>query len=260
LPEAQSTQDGAFLVFCSYGQLLPEDTDSAKDVYRYDAQTGTLQRISVGVNDYHANGNSDAFDANIALSLSFSGSVDAVNLQHELTTRAVSENGSVIVFDTSEPLSPAATNGKVDIYEWDEGNVSLISSGTAEEDDGEATITPSGRDIMFLTAQGLVRADTDGLPDIYDARVDGGFLESPAQPQPCSGDACQGPLTNPAPLLIPGSVSQAPGGNFTAPAAKAVVKTKKVKSKKAKAKKKKKKGRASRKTHIDSGTTAGSGR
>ena len=41
-----------------------------------------------------------------------------------------------------------------------------------------------------------------------------GFPQAPAAAQPCSGDACQGPLTNPAPLLIPGSVSQVPGENL----------------------------------------------
>ena len=264
LPEAQSTQDGAFLVFCSYGQLVAGDTDSAKDVYRYDAQTGVLERVSIGVKGHDANGNNDAFDANIALGESFGSGQETVYLQHELTTRAISEDGSRIVFDTAEPLSPAATNGRVDIYEWDEGNVSLISSGTSEEDDIEAMITPSGRDVMFLTSQGLVRADTDGLPDIYDARIGGGFPEPPAPLQPCSGDACQGPLTNPAPLLVPGSVSQAPGGNFSEPTAKTVVKPKKkAKAKKVKAKKKKKKkgmGKASARARRASRVIVGGGR
>ena len=68
-----------------------------------------------------------------------------------------------------------------------------------------------------MTSQGLVPQDTDGVDDVYDARLGGGFPPPPAPAEACAGDACQGPLTNPAPLLVPGSVSQAPGGNFAAP-------------------------------------------
>src|SRR5580658_4266463 len=37
-----------------------DDTDSAKDVYRYDAGTQRLERVSVGENGYEANGNGEA--------------------------------------------------------------------------------------------------------------------------------------------------------------------------------------------------------
>jgi len=39
----------------------------------------------------------------------------------------------------------------------------------------------------------------------------------PAERRQCEGDACQGALTNPAPLLVSGSVSQTPGENFSLP-------------------------------------------
>jgi hypothetical protein len=233
--QSQSTPDGAFLVFSSYGQLLSDDTDTAKDIYRYDTQTGALERVSLGVSDYHANGNSSAFDADIAPGAIGIG-VGLVYLQHEMATHAMSADGSQVVFHTTEPLSPDATNGRSNIYEWDEGSVSLISSGSAEEDDIGATITPSGNDIMFRTSQGLVQQDRDGLQDFYDARTDGGFPPPPAERQPCSGDACQGPLTDPVPLLLPGSVSQAPGGNLVARPRKHVVKPKKKKVRKSKKK------------------------
>jgi hypothetical protein len=55
--------------------------------------------------------------------------------------------------------------------------------------------------------------------DLYDARIGAGFPAVPAAPEECSADACQGPLTNPAPLLVPGSVSQSPGENLTSPPA-----------------------------------------
>jgi hypothetical protein len=232
LPEDQVTADGNFLVFSSYARLVPGDTDNAADIYRYSALSGALDRVSIGESAYKANGNGNS-NAGIPFGLTTA----VVEEAHELANRAIAGDGSRIVFDTAEALSPDATNHKVNIYEWNEGSVALISSGTSEEDDGEASITPSGRDVVFTTSQGLVSQDADGLPDVYDARTGEGFPPQTVEPQQCSGDACQGPLTNPAPLLIPGSVSQAPGGNVS------TVRGATVKSKRPKKSKKKKKSR-----------------
>jgi hypothetical protein len=245
---AQSTPDGSVLVFDSYGRLVPDDTDDTKDVYRYDAITKTLERVSIGEDGYDANGNGDGFDASIQF-----GTMGVANgwvfLQHEMATRAISADGSRVVFDTVAPLSPNAKNRRTNIYEWHDGAVSLISSGIAETNDAKATITSSGRDVIFTTSQGLVPQDSDGLPDIYDARIGGGEPVLPAARQPCSGDACQGPLMNPAPLLVPGSAVQSPGGNFPLKSSKPVVKKKKKKQKKRKTNAKKNKTAQKRNAH-----------
>jgi hypothetical protein len=138
--EAQTAgADGQFLVFTTYAQLTSSDTDTAKDVYRYDATTGALGRVSGGEDGYDANGNNDSFDATISEGQRGGGGVHSVRLQYEMSTRAISEDGSRIVFKTSEPLSPAATNGLDNVYEWHEapagdgeGSVSLISGGSGE--------------------------------------------------------------------------------------------------------------------------------
>ena len=125
-------RDGRFLVFTSFGRLIatgPQaDTDDASDVYRYDAQSGALDRVSLGEGGFDANGNRD----NEA-----GASSDATTNARGL--RAVSEDGSRIVFTTAEPLSPAASNDAVNAYEWHrepawgEGRVSLVSTGSDEE-------------------------------------------------------------------------------------------------------------------------------
>lgn len=238
--------DGRFLVFSSYAQLLAGDTGTAADVYRYDAESGVLDRVSLGEAGYDDNGNNSAFDAHIE----HGNSGGKVSWQYEMDNRAISEDGSRIVFTTTEPLSPRATNGVEDVYEWhmdtgnSEGSVSLISSGSAEEPDKQVVISPSGRDIFFVTAAGVVPQDIDDAPDIYDARLGGGFAPVPAEAQPCSGDACQGPLTNPAPLLVPGSVSQEPSGNFAVPVVAKPKAKPKPKAKRKKKKSLKKRGKA----------------
>jgi len=226
--------DGGFLVFRSYGQLVAGDTDTTSDIYRYDAETGVLERVSVGEDGYGSNGNNNAFDAEIGSERQWLGLVQE---QYAMHSRAVSEEGSRIVFTTAEPLSPGATNGLENAYEWhqepgaSEGEVSLISSGSGSQSVNDVVISADGKNVFFLTSQGLVAQDTDGAPDVYDARLGAGFPAQAAPPQECSGDACQGPLTNPAPLLVPGSVSQAPGENLspTVPPVKVKPRAKSVK-------------------------------
>jgi hypothetical protein len=235
--EAQTAgADGGFLVFTTYAQLVSGDTDSARDVYRYDAVTGELNRVSIGEVGYDANGNDSAFNAEIVPG-NYGGSVVG---QYEMNNRAISEDGSRIVFGTAEPLSPQATNHLVNVYEWHEGSdgqgsVTLISGGSALQSVEDVVISPDGNNVFFQTVQGLVPQDTDGEADIYDARLgESGFPPPLTEARPCEGEACYGALTNPAPLLVPGSVPQVPGGNFPSLVSKLPVKIKH----KAKAKKK----------------------
>ena len=225
--EAQTTPDGRFLVFSSYGQLVASDTDTARDVYRYDAERGVLDRVSVGEEGADANGNDDRFDATIS----------PYSYLH-----AISEDGTRIVFTAAGPLSEQASNGLANVYEWHEqpggeGVVWLVSTGNSSEPVEQVAISPSGRDIFFLTSQGLVPQDTDGQNDIYDARLGGGFPVRPSAEEHCEGEACYGPLTNPAPLLVPGSAVQVPGQNASVPAPVPTVTPKKASVKCAKGKK-----------------------
>jgi Tol biopolymer transport system component len=52
------TPDGRFLVFTSHRALTADDTrgDGPAQVYEYDAQTGTLTRVSIGQDGYNENG------------------------------------------------------------------------------------------------------------------------------------------------------------------------------------------------------------
>jgi Tol biopolymer transport system component len=169
----QTTTDGRYLVFSTTDRLLASDTDEAPDVYRYDAQTGVLLRLSTDTNG--SGGNKPGAEASLASSPTFNRPL-----------YSTTDDASAVVFETSEALSPADTDGVTDVYEWHDGQVSLISSGGGTE----PWITDSGQDIFFLTTQPLTPGDSGIEKDIYDARVDGGFpVTTPLQ---CSGEACQG--------------------------------------------------------------------
>lgn len=230
--EAQTNGNGTSLLLTSYGQLRPGDTDTAKDVYKYDATSGALERVSIGEDGYDANGNGDGYDATTPM-VNFGEA--RISAQADMGTRAISEDGTRVTFSTAEPLSPDAVNGLPNVYEWQrapgstEGTVSLVSTGASIVPVEDVVLSPSGRDLFFSTSQNLLPQDTDGAPDVYDARLGGGFPPAPAPRLPCSSDACQGPLTNPAPLLVPGSVSEAPGDQVSPPVAKKLVKSKRKK-------------------------------
>jgi hypothetical protein len=241
--QAQATPDGRFLVFDSFGQLItaePEaDTDTASDVYEYDFETGALRRISLGVAGYDNNGNSNSFGAEIRPGRF---TFPTAKSQYGIETRAVTDNGSTVVFSTAGPLSPLAVNGLANVYEWHEGAVSLVSDGHSPTADIYPAITPSGGDIFFKTSDGVLPQDGDGVEDVYDARVNGGFAFAPIPPGPCAGEACRGPLSASPGLSLPGSATTASGDNLSPSTSHVVVKKAKAKAKR------KKKGRKTRRS------------
>ncbi len=258
--EAQTTLDGRFLVFGTFARLIssgPEaDVDSSEDIYRYDELTGSLRRVSVAEAGEEGNGNG-SFDANIAVASFGHGEPQE---QYELNDRAITDDGSRVVFTTSEPLSSRDATGQRDVYVWNEGRVGMISCGCSTENDEEPVITPSGNDIMFLTSAGLVSSDTDGLADLYDARVGGGFPVSEAPSEPCLADSCYGPLSTPAPVLVPGSVTQPAGGNLVVATVVAKATTvKKAKVTRKKPRKRKKRARGARAARKGQHTTSRGG-
>ncbi len=185
------SQNGRFMVFTSGAHLTPDDLSGLEQGFEYDSQTGTFVRFSIGEDGFNSDGNT--------------GTVQ---------NAMVADDGSVY-FETRNPLVPHAVNGGYNVYEYREGNVSLISSGldTRSEEPGLlGYISPSGSDVFFTTYEQLVPRDTDSQVDVYDARAGGGFSEPPLPPQ-CQADACQGSLAGAPVLLSPGSEFQAGGEN-----------------------------------------------
>jgi hypothetical protein len=213
-PEAQTTPDGRFLVFATPARLTADDADTAADVYRYDAETGALVRVSAGEEGHDDNGNNNAFPATIAATPDEAGVAASTALATwRLGARAISDDGGTIVFSTREPLSSRAVNKKLDVYVWHEGRVWLISTGLSQTDDENPVVSQTGRDVFFETTQSILPQDSDGLLDIYDARIGGGFPVPPVSAGGCSGDTCQGPPSVPSLLGAPASATFSGLGN-----------------------------------------------
>jgi hypothetical protein len=168
--------------------------------------------------------------------------------------RVLSADSSRVFFDTVDALASQDTNEAKDVYQWEErgsgtcvkqdGCVSLISSGRAENGASFLDASLDGSDAFFLTDGSLVPSDP-GAYDVYDARVGGGYPLPPSA-VPCFGDTCQALPPEPEDPT-PGTQRSKTTGNLPTPAAKKPLKCKKGQVKRfgkcVKEKPRKKKGR-----------------
>ncbi len=106
---------------------------------------------------------------------------------------ALSQDGHYVFFSTAEALLPEDTNGVSDAYLYDSttGRARLLSSGTSSSPSYFLESSLDGTNAFFSTRQRLSAWDFDTSYDVYDARIDGGFPEPPAQLAPCAGDSCR---------------------------------------------------------------------
>jgi hypothetical protein len=170
------------MVLTTASPIVSTDTDNSRDVFRYDADTGELIRVSV--NTSGIGGNDDNRDASIA-----QAAPAHPPAAHHINT-AITKNGEMIAFSSPEQLSRQDGNELSDVYLWSSGKVRMITSGGLNGGGREARLTGSGRDLYFQTPEPLTQADPDLAVDVNDARIDGGF---PFKPVPtCSGEGCLG--------------------------------------------------------------------
>jgi hypothetical protein len=135
--------------------------------------------------------------------------------------RNVSDSGEVF-FESKDALVPAATNGRLNVYVYEDGQSRLLSSGTSETDSYFLEASPDGGNVFFATSQALLPGqDTDSAFDIYDARAGGGFPEPIPPPAPCEeGASCRGALGLAPTFQAPGSAIFIGPGNMQASTAK----------------------------------------
>lgn len=139
----------------------------------------------------------------------------------------ISANGARVFFDSPNALVAQDVNGQRDVYEWEDGKRYLISTGASSEPSYIVGSSLTGGDVFFATSEGLLKSDTDGAYDVYDARIPRpGDTPAPAA-VPCEGAVCQGPPSAPQLLGSPASASFDGAGNLTPPPAKPTAGTKK---------------------------------
>ncbi|HET7590465.1 MAG TPA: fibronectin type III domain-containing protein [Solirubrobacterales bacterium] len=119
--------------------------------------------------------------------------------------RRLTDDGSEVFFWSPDALALGAEEGGLNLYEWHDGQVSLLTLGVS--DTGQelregvrrqaafAGAGADGEDIYLASPRSLEPQDFDQRLDLYDAREGGGF--APAAPPPSACDplgegSCQG--------------------------------------------------------------------
>jgi len=198
---ARVSPDGEYLAFMSQQPLTGYDNQDAnnpgvrdQEVYLYQAGTGQLTCVSCNQNG-PSSGVLDTPFSGEGLGLvvdrrgDWLGQYLAGNIPgwtplgldtatHQ--PRYLSNSGRLF-FDSPDELLPQASNGKEDVYQFEpdgvgscaeaQGCVSLISSGSAQQESAFVEASETGDSAFFVTAQPLVAADRDTNYDLYDARV-----------------------------------------------------------------------------------------
>lgn len=217
------SSDGEYMVFDSVRPLDPgydNEPFSAlgcgarcREIYLYDAAAGKLSCVSCT-----PSGELPTGPAEVPYPVTELSTPEAPKyLQRDVT------NDGVVFFDTRSPLVPQAVDGEVNVYEYEEGTVHLISSGAAVGPSEFMDASSDGANVFFSTGQSLVRSDTDNTASVYDARIDGGFPSSSGEAQQASAcenvEACRPAVGEPPAQLVAASASLSASENLLAPPA-----------------------------------------
>jgi hypothetical protein len=202
------TDSGDAVVFETTAQLTADDVDSAADVYLYDATQDELARISappVGAAPYHCLRDGTLCNGDLGIRgqgpaggepLNGGSAIGTDGLSHYNLAQDGEGNLVSVFFETRQSLVPEDVNGDhMDVYEWRDGEISLISPGSSANSAFFSGSSRSGRDVFFWTEQRIDAREIDPADgDVYVARVGGGFPAPTVPPAVCGVlvDGCQG--------------------------------------------------------------------
>lgn len=225
-----------------FGEPLPPNCE---EVFMFDASKPVSDANPVCIS-CNPNGDRPSGPSGI------SGGTEFLTNEALYDSRALSEDGSRVFFDSADGLVPQDTNGREDVYEYENGHVYLLSSGTSDESASFVDASANGSDVFFVTRAQLVAQDTDQLMDLYDARVPhvpGEQVDLPGQSPvvPCEGEGCRGASSGEPGYNVPSSVLFTGPGNVAPGTPKPGAKHR---AKKVKPKKRRKRARHARRANV----------
>jgi hypothetical protein len=199
----RGTDDGSFITFWTLGRLTADDPDATSaDIYGFDATAGRLTRIDApqgGVGGTYTCIHSSSTQCYGQPGMLEPGGGRTSKPNPGLATAPAVSSDRIAYFQSRSRLTPDDLDSGMDVYQWRNGDLSLLSPDTS----GHAFYAgngASGRDVFIQTDARLTWQDHDAERDVYDARIGGGFPE-PLLPPLCAvlADGCQNaPATAPA--------------------------------------------------------------
>jgi hypothetical protein len=218
---SQTTRDGQYLLYVSSANLDGANPAGVPEAYLYSAAAETAECISCPPDGQAPHPASPGLNTSPIISR-----MVGITQFQSYVPRSLSDDGRAF-FTTEEALTPDAVEGHGgtgpavhnNIYEWHDGQVSLLASGNVRFRDLGG---PNGEGAFITTDRHLDPRDVDTVEDIYDLQAGGGFPPPASESSPCdpANGACQGPPSAPpsAPALATPGFSGS--GNPTGPAAK----------------------------------------
>jgi hypothetical protein len=176
------SRDGRFAVIATTASIAGANNSGHLAIYEYDAATGQIACATC-----RPNGSPSQGDA--ALQATPFASINPGETQ----VRNIADDGSVFFSSTDRIVANDLTNAR-DVYGYRAGTVSLLTVGRGDDDSFLADNSDDGRNVFVLTRDSYDARDNDANElDLYDARVDGGFLAPAGDQGPkCGGENCQG--------------------------------------------------------------------
>jgi hypothetical protein len=196
---SQATPDGRFLLFPSTADVTGYESGGVTEAYLYSAASGQTVCVSCRTDGLPA-ARYPASTGRSVIPIEYSGrlSNDGSVLPR---TRAITDDGARVFFTVADPLAPGAVEGDPNLYEWHQGQVALLATGSfgagAVPSVEFREVSADGRDVFLTTSRQLTAADTDEQPDLYDLRIGGGLPGPAAEPTPCD-PLLEGSCTGPA--------------------------------------------------------------
>jgi hypothetical protein len=215
----RGTKDGTLITFWTDGRLTGDDPDEVTgDVYAYDAVQDELTRVSAPQGG--AGGSYVCAPGTSNVRCYGDGGIGPATGGMPLPKLGIakSSGGSgMVFFESRSRLLPADSDAAYDVYQWRDGELSLISTGTSSTDGAFfAGNDHTGQNVYLATRDRLTWQDHDAVLDIYTARVNGGIPEIVDPAEKCDPvlDQCQGGGQQPTGSKIDSDVAS--GNNVTA--------------------------------------------
>jgi hypothetical protein len=226
----RGTSDGRFITFWTTASLTGDDPVASPtgDVYGYDLDTDELIRITApqgGVGGSYECGEFDpGSTGSVAVQCYGDGGVDYQpnfegNAALGVVTDPLVEGDRVAFFQSRSRLVAADTDDAYDVYQWRNGELSLISTGASDTDGAfYKGNDETGRNVYFATRDSLTWQDFDAVADVYTARLAGG-IDEPSSPPVCQAlaGACHGGDSPKTPIA---QETPDPGGGNADPGAR----------------------------------------
>ena len=232
---------GDAVVFQTTGRLTSDDVDAAADVYLYEARSDRLVRVTAppaGSTPYGCQRNTPTspvlarcngdLGVTNGPAAEYDDSFGSAGFRHWNVAEHPDGSLKAVYFESRHALDPNDVNGAgevadtggegvMDVYEWRDGDVRLISPGTTPNSAFYSGNSRDGKRVFFWTEQRISPWEIDVADgDLYAAAEGGGFAPPPQQPAaPCAvlGGACQGGGAGPVPTAPRTSAQGGPAGD-----------------------------------------------